>query len=118
MLSQVDTIYLTGGVFQWQYARDCAEDVLKARGIGNVYYDSKQLVSIDGLRYMVQNIGENKFIKHNRKKLRKPKTLISLPSFLALQEKYKSAGLYERLEDPILISSPLKDLRMMRLQGG
>jgi len=118
MLSQVDTIYLTGGVFQWQYARDCAEDVLKAKGIGNVYYDSKQLVSIDGLRYMVQNIGETKFIKHNRKRLRKPKTLISLPSFLTLQEKYKSAGLYERLDDPVLRDFPAERFTHTSLNMG
>ena len=27
--SGTDKVYLTGGVFRWQYARNCAEDILK-----------------------------------------------------------------------------------------
>ena len=38
-------IYLTGGVFAWQYTRDCAADHFRSIGIDAIAYDGEQSFS-------------------------------------------------------------------------
>jgi len=95
-----DKVYLTGGVFRWQYARNCAEDFLKANGVKEIVYDMEQSIMMTGMKYLVESIGKDNFRKQNSVRLRKPDTLLELPSFNALKEEYKKHGLYERLPNP------------------
>ena len=95
-----DKVYLTGGVFRWQYTRNCAEDLLKANGVKEIVYDEEQSIIMTGMKYLVESVGKGHFRKQNAKQLRKPDTLIELPSFKALREKYVRQGLYERLSNP------------------
>jgi len=94
-----DKVYLTGGVFRWQYARDCAEDLLKSNGVKEIIYDKTQSVSMDGMKYLVEKIGTGNFRTQNTVQLRKSETLIELPSYKTLKEKYEKEGIYERLPD-------------------
>lgn len=96
----VDKVYLTGGVFRWQYARNCAEDFLKANGVKEIIYDEEQSIIMEGMKYLVESIGKDNFRKQSSVRLRKPDTMIELPSFKTLKEKYEKQGLYERLPDP------------------
>ncbi len=89
MLPDTDMVYLTGGVFRWQYVRDCAEDILGAKGIKNIRYDAKQSLFIEGLQYLAQNIGKEKIIERSEKRLRRPKTIILKPSFTSLHKKFQ-----------------------------
>ncbi len=93
-------VYLTGGVFRWQYARDCAIDLLKANGVKEVIYDEDQSLMMTGMKYLVDRVGEGNFRKQNTVKLRKPAALAQLPSFKTLKESYEKEYLYQRLPDP------------------
>jgi activator of 2-hydroxyglutaryl-CoA dehydratase/predicted nucleotide-binding protein (sugar kinase/HSP70/actin superfamily) len=93
-------VYLTGGVFRWQYARDCAADLLKANGIKEVVYDKEQSIMMTGMKYLVDCVGEGNFRKQNPVKLRKPTSLTRLPSFKTLKKTYEKERLYKRLPDP------------------
>jgi activator of 2-hydroxyglutaryl-CoA dehydratase/predicted nucleotide-binding protein (sugar kinase/HSP70/actin superfamily) len=100
-------VYLTGGVFRWQYARDCAADLLKANGVKEVLYDEDQSIMMTGMAYLVDHVGEGNFRKQNTVKLRKPAALTLLPSFKTLKETYEKESLYMRLPDPeVPIVSP------------
>lgn len=100
MAHKTDKVYLTGGVFRWQYARDCAEDLLKANGVKEVVFDGQQSIMMTGMKYLVKGVGEGNFRKQNAVKLKKANTLIQYPSFKVLKEKYEKQGLYQRLPDP------------------
>ena len=103
----INKVYLTGGVFKWQYARNCAEDILKANGVKEVVYDQEQSITITGMRYLAGRLGKSNFRKQNEVRLRKPDTLLEFPSFKALKEKYEKQGLYKRLPNPeIEVYSP------------
>jgi activator of 2-hydroxyglutaryl-CoA dehydratase/predicted nucleotide-binding protein (sugar kinase/HSP70/actin superfamily) len=94
-----DKIYLTGGVFRWQYARNCAEDLLKKNGVKEIVYNEEQSIMLMGMKYLVNRVGKEHFRKKSPTQLRKPDTLIELPSFKTLKEKYEKEKLYERLPD-------------------
>ena len=98
--SGIDKVYLSGGVFRWQYARNCAEDILKSNGVGEVVYDNEQSISIAGMKHLAEGIGPGNDRKQNTVRLRKPDTLFEFPSFNSLKEKYGKRGLYKRLPDP------------------
>lgn len=104
MARGTDKVYLTGGVFKWQYAKDCAEDLLKANGVKEVAFDEDQSIMMTGMKHLVESVGNGKFRKQNTVRLRKPDTLIELPSFKTLKQKYEKEGLYERLPDPEIMS--------------
>ena len=100
MPDNIHKVYLTGGVFRWQYARDCAADLLKANGVKEVVYDKEQSIMMTGMTYLVDRIGEGNFRKQNTVKLRKPAALTQLPSFKKLKKTYEKENLYKRLPDP------------------
>jgi len=111
--SGIHKVYLTGGVFRWQYARNCAEDILRTHGIREVVYDTEQEVILRGMQHLVDSISQQNFREQNSVRLRKPDTLFEYPSFKSLKEKYEEQGLYERLPIPDTESVPpgvLKDL--------
>lgn len=95
-----DKVYLTGGVFKWQYTRNCAEDILEANGVKEIIYDEEQSFMMMGMKSLVEGVGEENFRKQNTFQLRKSNTLIQLPSFKTLKETYEKQGLYHRLPDP------------------
>jgi activator of 2-hydroxyglutaryl-CoA dehydratase/predicted nucleotide-binding protein (sugar kinase/HSP70/actin superfamily) len=100
MPSGIDKVYLSGGVFRWQYARNCAEDILKSNGVGEVVYDHERSISIAGMKHLAEGIGPGKDRNQNTVRLRKPDTLFEFPSFKSLKEKYRERGLYKRLPNP------------------
>jgi len=94
-----EKVYLTGGVFQWQYVRDCADDILKANGVKSVAYDNNQSIGFLGMQYLVKNVSDAGFRKKDPTRLRKSETLISLPSFSKLKSEYEYKKLYKRIPD-------------------
>jgi activator of 2-hydroxyglutaryl-CoA dehydratase/predicted nucleotide-binding protein (sugar kinase/HSP70/actin superfamily) len=118
MLSGVDAMYLTGGVFRWQYARDCAQDILKAKDIKNIFYDEAQSLFIDGLHHLTKNIGDEKLIIRNTKKLRKESSLISIPPFKLLHDNYEKLNLYKRMDEPVLRNFSAEEIEYTSLSIG
>jgi len=94
-----DKVILAGGVFRWQYARNCAEDLLKKNGVNEIVYNDKQTIMLKGMKHLVHSVGKDNFRKKNPNQLRKPDTLVELPAFKLLRERYEQKGLYKRLPD-------------------
>ncbi len=100
MIPDIETVYLTGRVFNWQYARDCAEDYLKTIGVKEIIFDQGQTLMIKSAKHLIDAVGRENFKEQTGKKLKKEEKLLDLPSFKSLKEKYTSAGLFLRLDDP------------------
>lgn len=94
----VDTVYLTGGVFRWQYARDCAEDALKEKGVKEVYYDHDRMIVIEGMKHLITLL-ENRFRPIEDKKLIKVNPPVEIPPYSYLKEKYEKESVYHRFSD-------------------
>jgi len=100
MLPQTDVVYLSGRVFAWQYIRDCAEDYLHSIGAKKVIYDEDQSTLIDGVKFLVNKIGPDKFRASEPKKLRREEKMIRYPSFTELKKKYEASDQFKRLPNP------------------
>ena len=100
MLPNTDKVYLTGRVFSWQYMRDCATDYLKSIGIKEIIFDKNQSILLDGVKNLIEKIGEKKFRNQEKEKLSKEDRLIEYPSFKSLKDKYEEASLYKRISEP------------------
>ncbi|MFA6991853.1 MAG: acyl-CoA dehydratase activase-related protein [Candidatus Gracilibacteria bacterium] len=101
MSNNTDKVYLTGGVFRWQFARDCAEDYLISIGIQEVSYDYEQSFVLNGVRSLSDKVGHENFRKPN-KKLSKEKHLPKYPSFKSLLDTYTQDDRYLRSPDNVL----------------
>lgn len=99
MRPDIDEVHLTGGVFKWQYCRDCAEDCLNAMGISRIIYDENQGLLIEGMKHLVTGVG-GRFRHEAPEKLRDARDFAEYPSFKALKKRYEASGLYRRLEAP------------------
>ncbi len=93
-----EKVYLTGGVFRWQFTRDCAADYLRGIGVRDIAYDTDQSALIKGVHSLVDNIGESNFLRPEYR-LKKATPLIELPSFRALKAAATAQNLYRRLPD-------------------
>ncbi|CAK0742456.1 conserved hypothetical protein [Gammaproteobacteria bacterium] len=91
-----DTIYLTGRVFSWQYARDCAADHFRAQGVTQIHFDQDNHLPIDGLRRLARAIGAGNFSRGEEGVLRAER-LIEFPSFAALHHELSAHHCYYRL---------------------
>lgn len=103
------TVFLTGGVFRWQYARDCASDILKQKGVKEIVYDQFQSMNLVGMKALVESIG----IEHLRGHYDQPgkdKKLFELPAFYAIQRQYEKSGLYKRLPETEFPTRPTPDI--------
>jgi len=99
----LDIVHLTGGVFKWQYCRDCAEDFLKEKGVKKVVYDDSQDLIIRGMKYLVQELGTD-FKHRSGKQLRKSDSYVEASVFNEIKKEYEEANLYLRLPDDKLKS--------------
>lgn len=91
-----ELVVLTGGVFQWQFMRDCAEDCLKKYGVKKVTYDPAAMHK--GIASLVCTVGPKNF-RVPGKKLRRPECDIHYPAFSALQEELQATHRYLRQPD-------------------
>jgi len=89
-------VYLTGGVFAWQYTRECAADYFRSIGINDVCHDSEQAFYLEGVRRLIEQIGSGNFAQPETR-LRKRPLPGEYPAFRALHQQYESAHLYQRL---------------------
>lgn len=88
----VDKIMLTGGVFQWQFMRDCAKDFLAEKGMLDVDYNESLM--LDGMQDLYDAL--NGKIRDQGEKLARPQNLPELPAFSDLMARYTKNGLYKR----------------------
>ena len=96
MPPDISRVYLTGGIFRWQFVRDCAADILSAQGINDIVYDEQQSLTILGMEALKEKQRKRKAgasstsggLRHRKA------TQISLPSFGDLKHQLAAAGRY------------------------
>lgn len=89
-------VYLTGGVFAWQFTRDCATDYFRSIGIEDVAYDTEQAFYLEGVRRLIERIGSGNLAQPETR-LRKRPLPREYPAFRQLHQQYAAAHLYKRL---------------------
>ena len=107
MPADLGVVALTGGVFAWQYARDCAADYLELIGIKKILYDKKQSYPLKGLRALVAEINKRGRVRSSDAfRLTKEEEFFEYPGFAALRKKYVAEGLYCRIPDEAIREIP------------
>ncbi|TAN51214.1 MAG: hypothetical protein EPN21_07220 [Methylococcaceae bacterium] len=91
-----DTVWLTGRIFAWQYARDCAADYFSTLGVASIRFDRGNHLPIDGLRRLHRIIGAGRF-SQSEQRVRRNEKLIEYPGFAALHQTLSARHLYHRL---------------------
>jgi activator of 2-hydroxyglutaryl-CoA dehydratase len=93
-----DKVYLAGRIFRWRYARDCAEDLLRDRGVVEIAYDAENSQLLRSLRNLVEKVGADNLAQPDSR-LRRQSEPETFPSFAELRKRYATDGLYRRLAD-------------------
>lgn len=105
--ANLDAVAITGGVFAWQYARDCAADCMERIGIKKIFYDEKQSYSLDGLKALIaETKAQGKMRSSGFCRLSKEERLFEYPGFASLRERYVAEKLYRRLSDEPIVEIP------------
>ena len=100
----VRTVWLTGGVFRWQFMRDCANDYLQALGIEDIRYDEHQSLVLAGLQAMAKAIPDRqrpaaKPVRPRQNRPPYPSNDCFLPPFTIMRERLAGEGRYVRLPE-------------------
>jgi activator of 2-hydroxyglutaryl-CoA dehydratase len=98
MPKNLPRVILTGGVFAWQYAQDCARDYFVENGCRLVDYQDKRVDNpmIKGLHFLVTRVGETEFKKTPEILLSQLKKIPEYPSFLQVKKELTEAGGFVR----------------------
>jgi len=109
MIPEAECVYLTGGIFQWKFARDCASDYLSDKlKITDIRYDEDQSLPINGVAHLAETVGYASF-RETARPLKKQKKLVEFPSFLDMKDRYEVSGRYVRAADTL---SPYPALKL------
>ncbi|MCK5262474.1 MAG: hypothetical protein KAJ92_02260 [Gammaproteobacteria bacterium] len=93
-----DKVYLTGRIFRWQYARDCADDLLRGQGVKDIAYDPENTQLLESLRCMVDRVGIDNLAQPDSRLVKQDK-LEEFPSFDELRNRYEKSGHYRRMTE-------------------
>lgn len=93
-----DHVCLAGRIFRWQFARDCAEDCLRAIGIASVDYDTENSRVLNALQHLVQETGIANLAQPDPDLL-DATPLEEFPAFAAIKAKLEAEYKYLRLPD-------------------
>jgi activator of 2-hydroxyglutaryl-CoA dehydratase/predicted nucleotide-binding protein (sugar kinase/HSP70/actin superfamily) len=110
-------VWLTGGVFAWKFARDCARDALADMGTDRVSYDSNGELPIRGLMHLEQRIGRGAFVHGDRRVLPR-KRLPVLPPFSRIEETLIRDHRYYRASENAPASPNTDRLKTERVNMG
>ncbi|OGA46376.1 MAG: hypothetical protein A3G24_02535 [Betaproteobacteria bacterium RIFCSPLOWO2_12_FULL_62_13] len=91
-----DKACLTGRIFRWKFARDCAEDCLQSVGVHDVQYDTENTLVLQALREFVARVGAGNIAQPNPHLLEK-QALAQYPAFSEIKAKHENALRYLRL---------------------
>ncbi|MBN2427396.1 MAG: hypothetical protein JXK94_03570 [Deltaproteobacteria bacterium] len=91
------TVWLTGGVFEWAFARDCAEDFLAGKGVLNIHHDREGSLPLKGLMQLEKSLFSS-FPLPQASPLFDSPSLHRLPSLPNTHSHLVANNLYHRLE--------------------
>jgi activator of 2-hydroxyglutaryl-CoA dehydratase/predicted nucleotide-binding protein (sugar kinase/HSP70/actin superfamily) len=98
--SGFDKVCLTGRVFHWRFARECAEDHLSTLGVKEVVCDPDNTLVLQALRGLITRLGDDGIVQPDARLLRRDDAQ-TYPAFAELKERYQTDQRYLRLEDDI-----------------
>jgi len=93
-----ETVWLSGRLFAWEFARDCAFDYLKARGVQKILHDFENEIPLKGLRFLHQSIGTGNFAQPDRRVVKRVQ-LTEYPSMKTVKERLSQKHLYYRVSE-------------------
>jgi activator of 2-hydroxyglutaryl-CoA dehydratase/predicted nucleotide-binding protein (sugar kinase/HSP70/actin superfamily) len=93
-----DKICLTGRVFHWRFARECAEDYLNTLGVTEVVCDPDNTLVLQALRGLVTRLGDDGIVQPDVR-LKRRDDAQTYPAFTQLKEQFQSTHHYLRLEE-------------------
>ncbi|MDH3535325.1 MAG: acyl-CoA dehydratase activase-related protein [Gammaproteobacteria bacterium] len=96
-----DKVYLTGRIFRWRYACDCAEDLLRSQDVAAVAYDPENTQLLKSMSNLVTRIGTDNLAQPDSR-LQRSSEPETFPAFAELRASYQADGLYHRLPDKAL----------------
>ncbi len=99
-----DKVYLTGRIFRWQYARDCATDLLRSKGVAEIGYDPDNSQILESLQALVAAAGVENLAQPDSRLLTQSKSQ-EYPAFTELKRRYEASNHYRRMA-----SEPLRQL--------
>ncbi|MBW6495159.1 MAG: hypothetical protein K0B16_11505, partial [Burkholderiaceae bacterium] len=91
-------VCLTGRVFRWQFARDCAADFLITTGVSEIVADPDNDAVLDALHDLVARLGPAAIAQPDTRVQRTPATL-EYPAFRELRRRYEDDHRFLRLAD-------------------
>jgi activator of 2-hydroxyglutaryl-CoA dehydratase/predicted nucleotide-binding protein (sugar kinase/HSP70/actin superfamily) len=109
-----DKVYLTGRIFCWQFARDCAEDLLRQQGVKAIACDPGNDQLLASLHKLVETIGIDNLVQPDPR-LRPKTRLETYPAFTELRQRYQRNYNYRRLPDESLAAFEVADLAQREL---
>ena len=109
-----DQVCLTGRVFHWRFARECAEDWLREQGVRRVTCDPDNTQALASLQAFVRRAGRGGIAGLEARLLRSP-SLDEYPPMAPLKRHYEAEGRYLRQPDLALPACPAFDGRALYL---
>ncbi|UCH18344.1 MAG: hypothetical protein JSW36_04765 [Burkholderiales bacterium] len=100
-----DQVCLTGRVFHWRFARECAEDWLHEQGVRRVTWDPDNTQALASLRTFARNTDRRRFAVPDARLQRRP-SLDEYPAMAQLKRRYETEHRYLRQPDLVLPARP------------
>jgi activator of 2-hydroxyglutaryl-CoA dehydratase/predicted nucleotide-binding protein (sugar kinase/HSP70/actin superfamily) len=93
-----DRVVLTGRVFRWRFARECAQDWLQAQGVERLVFDPDNTGLLDALRAFVRRTGADG-LSVPQPQLLRPRAPATYPAMAQLKARYEASHRYLRLAE-------------------
>jgi activator of 2-hydroxyglutaryl-CoA dehydratase/predicted nucleotide-binding protein (sugar kinase/HSP70/actin superfamily) len=92
-----DRVILTGGVFRWEFARDCAADFFSERGKTSVEYDASDSLIFQGLQRLRQQVEPSVEVTRYKPAASVAQSVDRYPGFVELRGRLQKQHLFKRL---------------------
>lgn len=86
---------LCGRLFRWEFARNCAEDYLRAIGVKIIDYDTENTRALDAIARLAAEVGDERLVQPDQG-LSLDSSPISYPAFRRLRALYTADHRYKR----------------------
>ena len=96
-----DKVYLSGRIFRWRFARDCAADLLHEKGVAELRFDPESDFLLDSLGRLGGRASYAR-LTQPEPRLRHQNPMETYPSFQTLGDSYRDRRIYRRLPDKIV----------------
>jgi activator of 2-hydroxyglutaryl-CoA dehydratase/predicted nucleotide-binding protein (sugar kinase/HSP70/actin superfamily) len=93
-----EKVCLTGRVFHWRFAQECAEDYLSTLGVKEIVCDPDNTLVLKALRGLVTRLGDDGIVQPDAR-LRRNDNAQTYPAFAQLKDRYQTTQHYLRLDE-------------------